>query len=808
MDRWSAELLEYGALKALLGRFVSSPAGHQHLDRVEPLEARSSIVEILAETAEAMAYVDLSSKPQPATRGAAVRLRFDSIPEMSVQTAKLAIDGSVLEGKEILDLTRLLDQASIVRSILTAAAERFPRLGARAAGIAEFRPVLDELAGKILPDGSVADNASVALHRIRRDMERQQRTIQESLERFLRAHRDDGVLQEEFVAIRNERFVVPVVSGQKKKVEGVIHAASGTGHTLFIEPLETIELNNDLVRLREQEMREVFRILQEMTLHLRGMAGEIEEAASALAHFDFLFAKARFAAEFGCVIPTFSPDGAPRLSLSKARHPLLADVFARQQRNIVPLNLTLEGTTRTLLISGPNTGGKTVALKTIGMFALMAQSGMPVPCEDAELPLFEQVLADIGDNQSIEQSLSTFSAHVTRIGQMLEMAGPRSLVLLDELGRATDPEEGGALGVAIVDHMRQLGAFTLASTHLVAPKIYGANTEGVLNGSMSFHEATLAPTYRLRTGAPGSSAGLDIAQRLGLPAALIAKARQSLTGSQRDMAKFLQVLEERLDEVTRLEAELRQTRAALETERADLKQIWDKRESAKLKELERRSELMLEQFAARGERTIAEILADAEQKKAAAKARRQVSQTRRELKEEFDTTVLATREESRTGQLDRPTVSEGARVQLKGVREPARVRRLLANGAIEVEAGFLKLQVDLEDVLEVLPDSSGTAKAAPSVTLKAGPSYSVLTQELNIIGKRAEEACEEVDRFLDHAILANVDRVRIIHGHGMGILKRAVAELLKAHPHVSKHYLAGPEEGGAGATIAELNVVD
>jgi DNA mismatch repair protein MutS2 len=793
MEHWSAQLLEFDALKALLARYLSSPAGHALLAQVHPSHDRDALQAALAETAEALAYHDICSKPQPASRGAAVRLRFDNLADLTQQAGKLAIEGAVLEGKEILDLTALLDRASDVRSILAAAAPRFPLLAARASSIAEFRPLLQDLSGKILPDGSVADHASVALGRIRRDMERQRRSIQESLERFLRAHRDDGVLQEEFVTIRNERFVVPVVSGRQRKIDGVIHAASGTGHTLFVEPLETIALNNDLVRLREQEMREVHRILLEMTARLREAASGIAAAVSTLAQLDLLFAKARFSADFGAVVPRFSPVDAPRLWLRNARHPLLEDVLKRQRKSVVPLTLSLDGPTRTLLISGPNTGGKTVALKTVGLFALMAQSAIPVPCEQAELPLFEQVLADIGDNQSIEQSLSTFSAHITRINRILELAGPRSLVLLDELGRATDPDEGGALGVAIVDHIRRWGAFTLASTHLVAPKIYGASAEGVLNGSMSFDEATLQPTFRLRTGAPGSSAGLDIAQRLGLPAALIAAARQSLSSGRRDMARFLQLLEERLDQVTRLEQELAQKKAALEAEQAGLKQLWEKRESARLADLERRTEALLDQFQSRAQQTIESL-------DSSSRARQKVSRARREMKEEFDREVLA----PRRPETPRLEIKEGVRVRLKNVTQPARVRRLIGEDAIEVEAGFLKLQVERGDVIEVLPDAPAPARLPKNVTLKTGPDWNILTREINVIGKRAEEALQEVDKFLDQMVLAGVGRVRIIHGHGMGVLKRAIAELLTGHTHVASHTEAGPEEGGAGATIVEM----
>jgi len=803
VNHTSADLLEFEALRTLVGRYISSAGGRSELERIAPESKRNELHETLAETGEAMAYLASAAQPQSAARGAALRLQFDGMADVRPHVTKLSIEGVVLEGLEIREVVSLLDRACDIRAVVVATEARFPRLAARAARIAGFRPLVADLSSKIEPDGRVADHASVALQRIRRDIERQQRLIRESLERFLKNHRDDGVLQEEFVTIRNERFVLPVVTGQQRKVEGIIHAASGTGHTLFVEPLETVELNNDLVRLQEQERREVFRILEEITWRLRSAIEDVAETAAVLGELEVVFAKARFGADFHCVIPKFSSDQEPRLVVKNARHPLLEDVLRRQSKRVVPLSLELSGAERTLIISGPNTGGKTVALKTVGMIVLIAQSGLPVPCDEAELPLFEEVLADIGDNQSIEQSLSTFSAHVERIKEMVGSLGSRSLVLLDELGRATDPDEGGALGVAILDRIRQAGAFTLASTHLLAPKIYGSTTEGVVNASMSFDEETLAPTYVLRVGAPGASAGLEIARRIGLPVELVEQARLSLSSEKRDIARFLRVLEERLENTERLRREIDDQRKSLEAEQSKWRSEWEKREAAKLKEIERRTELLLEQFQERAEQTIERLAQTAEQKKFAAQAQRKVAQVKREMREELQSTVFATQHEP---EVVRPEAREGTRVRLRGVREPARVRRMLGKGVLEVEAGFLKLQVSMDDVLEVLPETPEAARLPTGVTVKTAEPVMTGYQELNVIGRRAEEAVDEVDRFLDRAALGGLSSVRIVHGHGMGVLKRAIADLLKSHPHVEKFSEASLAEGGAGATIVHLRV--
>ncbi len=801
MKNSSAALLEYESLRALLGRYVASPLGRAELEKLAPMTDREPASAALAATAEAIAYLEAAAQPQPAARGAAIRFRFEGLADPAEALGKLRIEGAALEPKQILALSELLDRATDIRAVLLAAAPRFPKLGALAAAMGEFRSLLKDLAGKILPDGTLADQASPELARLRRDLERQRRLIQESLESFLRAHREDGLLQEEFIAIRNDRFVLPVVAGRKWRIEGVVHGASGSGHTLFVEPLETIELNNELVRLSEEEAREVHRILLEMTDRLREQREAIARTAAILGELEWLFARAQFARDFQAVIPGFSPPGARRLRLGQARHPLLEDVLARQGRRPVPVSLELDEACRVLLISGPNSGGKTVTLKTVGLLALMAQSGLPVPCAEAEFPFFDQVLADFGDAQSIQESLSTFSAHISRVRDILSQATPDSLVLLDELGRATDPEEGGALGVAILEQLRLSGAFTLASTHLAALKVYGANTEGVLNASMGFDEATLAPTFLLRLGAPGQSAGLDIAARLGLPPELLERARAALGSREQDLGRFLQLLHRRLEEAERLQAELQQRSRRLAAREQALAAEWQKRERSKLEELERRVREALERFEQQARSALEEVRqAGASEKK----ARQRVGKLQRELREQIQTVLTPSGEQGGSRRPELPEIVQGARVRLKDLRAPARVRRLLEGDRIEVEAGLLRMQVSREDVLEVLPEAEPPQRLPRGVSFQPRPRLPSELEELNVIGRRAQEALEEVDKFLDSAVMASLSRVRIVHGHGMGVLKRAIASLLAGHPHVQRFQEAPPEEGGAGATIVEL----
>ena len=618
--------------------------------------------------------------------------------------------------------------------------------------------------------------------------------MQQSLEKFLRAHRADGTLQEDFVAIRNDRFVVPVVAGRERGVNGVIHGASGSGHTLFVEPLETIGLNNELVRLREEELREVHRILREFTAMLRKHATEIVASANALAKLEVIFAKAEFAHEFACVVPRIQPEGGPRrLILRDARHPLLEDILRRKRKAVVPVTFDLDSTQRTLLISGPNTGGKTVTLKTAGLLALMAHAGLPVPAEEAEFPVFDQILADIGDHQSIEESLSTFSGHIVSIRKMLAEATPDSLVLIDELGRATDPEEGGALGVAVLDRFLSRGLFTIASTHLAALKLFGASAAGVRNGSMGFNEETLEPTYQLRLGAPGKSAGLDIASRLGLDAELIDDARSRMSGAERDVAHFLNQMHLKLDALDAERKTIAQKEQALAAREQMLEQTYEKRYADRLRALEQKTTELTSQFEKQAEETIGEL---------SQKARVKIAKTRREFHEAVDAAVqeIVPTKPAR----NEPKLVEGARVRLKGIRQPATVRRLLGNGLIEVEAGFMKMQVATADIEEVLSAADPATKKPANVSFRQGPSFDGNYREINLIGQRAEEACAQVDKFLDSAALAQVERVRIVHGHGMGILKRSIAELLAENPHVETFHAGTPEEGGSGATIVLL----
>jgi DNA mismatch repair protein MutS2 len=422
-----------------------------------------------------------------------------------------------------------------------------PRLAELARTLADFRTLVTELGGKINPDGTVDSSASPELGRIRRAIDRAKLEIQSSLERMLRRYSQDNVVQDEVVTIRNDRFVIPVRVEEKRRVQGVVHGSSSSGATVYIEPLETLALNNELVELQDREFAEVQRILGEFTRKLQERRVDLGRAADILSEIDWAFAKGEFSRQFDCCIPKIHPERA--ICLNGFRHPLLQLALSSGHSRVIHLDLELKPPKTLMIISGPNAGGKTVALKALGIAVLMAQAGIPVPAAEVTLPLFGRVLADIGDQQSIEANLSTFSAHVTNIEAMAEVVGPSDLVLLDEIGASTEPNEGAALAVAILEHFRHQGAMTMVTTHHSRLKAYAAETAEAVNAAMEFDEATLEPTYRLLVGLPGKSSALDIAARLGLEPGIVEKARSLLHPADAEAAALVAGLHQQRTEM-------------------------------------------------------------------------------------------------------------------------------------------------------------------------------------------------------------------------------------------------------------------
>jgi len=799
--------LEWEPLLALVAGFVSSPVGREAILVLHP----SMDEEWIGRQHLLVGEVRLLLEEQ-------VSIPLGGLFDPTQLAAKAQIAGAALEAAELQAVARLANDVASWQALLreppARLAGKLPGLsGLSSALTASLRPLAETIERKIQPDGSLADDASPELRRIRREQERQQRVIEESLRAALRKLSGEGATQDDVITIRGERFVIPVRSELKRRVTGVIHGASSSGQTVYVEPLETIEQNNELVRLIEEEQEEIHRIFVALTRQVAGYAHSLVEGAHVLALVDSLLARARFARMFTCVAPMC---GAERLQLEGARHPLLEKRLRETGGQVVPLVLELTAEERQLIISGPNTGGKTVALKTVALLAMMAQAGIPVPAARADFPLFTGFLADIGDAQSIEAALSTFSAHITNLDRLSQLADARSLVLLDELGSATDPEEGAALAVAVAAYFLAAGAWTLISTHHTSLKVYAANTAGVRNAAAGVDEKTLAPNYQFHLGVPGASAGIQTAERLGLNAAIIKAARERLGSQQADIARFLDKLHKDLADLEVERKAAREQQYALNQERKRLEREGDVEVRNRVRELEAKLASLMKEFEFQMRENVRAVEDRVAQQKLSKEAERRIQRLRREFQESFNQTVVAHRTGADQGDADAQPhvlrhVAAGDRVLIKSMGKVGVVQREVEKGLFEVALGPIKMRVKLDDLAEgsgavaVQADRLAAARKQKGVHVTVTSAETgQLRTEINLIGKTVDEATDELEKYLDRAFLAGLPKVRVIHGHGAGILRRGVREYLKTHPHVAGIEEAPQNEGGQGATLVEL----
>jgi DNA mismatch repair protein MutS2 len=804
--------LEWEPLLALVANFAASPVGRNAILDLKPSTDEPWIARQHQLTAELrLLLAEQTSIP--------VGGLFDP----TQFAAKAQIPGAALEANDLQAIARLANDVASWQSLLQSPPARLvgkmPGLSQLSSTLSNsLRPLAESIERTIQPDGSLADNASPELGRIRRDQERQQRLIEESLRAALRKLSAEGSTQEDLITIRGERFVIPVRAELKRRISGVVHGASSSGQTVYVEPLETIEQNNELVRLIDEEQAEIHRIFVALTRQVGGYSEALVAGARVLALVDSLQARARFARDYDCVAPAITPD---LLSLEAARHPLLERHLRPIGKRVVPLTLELTAAHRQLIISGPNTGGKTVTLKTTALLAMMAQAGLPVPAASASFPIFTAFLADIGDAQSIEAELSTFSAHILNLDRLSRLAGPRALVLLDELGSATDPEEGSALAVAIASHFLTAGAWSLISTHHTSLKVYAANTPGVLNAAAGVDELTLAPNYQLRLGVPGASAGIQTAERLGLNTEIIASARLRLGSQQVDISRFLDKLHNDLSQLEEDRKAARAEQYSLNQERARLAREGDVELRSRTRELETKLASLLKDFEFQMRETVRAIEDRAAQQKLSKEAERRILRLRREFQESFNQTVVAHRTGADVGDANAQPhllkhIAAGDRVLIKSMNRIAVVEREVEKDLFEVSLGPIKMRVKREEcsappqpsdasktVMHSDPLAAARQQKNVHVTVTSA-NTDALRMEINLIGRTVDEATGELESYLDHAFLAGLPRVRIIHGHGAGILRRGVREFLKSHPHVATITEAPQNEGGQGATLVEL----
>jgi DNA mismatch repair protein MutS2 len=804
MARTAQEVLEFDKLRELLRLRTTCAPGRRAADGLEPGTNRVALESAFALIREARKWLR-----------AAHELGFGALADPQGWLARIEGPVSVLGPGELLDAASLLETASWLRQQFREEAAKFPLLAGRAAAIGDFRDVHGAIRRCLLPNGEISDDASAVLKRIRASITQTRESIQKTLKQILRARNAEA--GEDYVTVRNDRFVIPVRSEHRRSLQGVVHGASATGQTVFMEPFETVEANNQLVQLAEDEAAEIARILRELTERLQAVRGPLQAAAATIAELDSVFARARFARDFDAATPEFS--NAAELRLESARHAVLEDKLKKENRAIVPMTLSLGGDERVLVISGPNTGGKTVALKTVGMAALSAQAGIPVAAQRAVLPIFDRVLVDIGDEQSIAADLSTFSAHMLNLKAMLEAATPQSLVLVDEMGTGTAPEEGAALAVALLDEFRAKNCFVLATTHHDRLKTYASTALGVVNAAVEFDDVHLRPTYRLMVGVPGGSSGIAIAQRLGLAKDIIERARALLTPESREAADLIAYLHRSRDELDRLQQQMTAERHALEDERKKLRTEWVERQQKRIKELEGQFAEMQKRFDENVARVVEAIKERELRAQIEKSTRRKMQDARSEAREELNAAVVQTISESQadlgvhSGSLEPVSTDRlqaGAKIRVRGFNKPVIFRRLDGSSA-EIEAGPLRMKVALDEITGVEAAGAqatgkgvGAVARATGVTVHSQTREFIATDEINVIGMTVEEATDRLDKFLDDAVLEHKPRVRIIHGHGTGALRKGIGQFLDAHPLVEKHGFESEEHGGKAITVVEL----
>jgi DNA mismatch repair protein MutS2 len=808
--------LEFDRIVSVVTDLAVTPLGRDRLADLHPLTATSEVLAAQRATTEGTRFLaDYPGFP----------LRAPS--DLGEIIDALGVEGRGLEPMRLLGLSGYLESIEQSRQAITKVGVAFPLLRMLVETVASFRHEIADVRRKIEPSGEVADSASPALASIRDRLRKQKQRLRTTLDGFLRG-RDAKYLQEQVVTDRNGRHVLMVRAEHRSSIPGIVHGGSASGASLFVEPLETVEINNEIVALEEQEAEEVRRILLELTDAFRRRPEELERTIEVATELDVIQARARFSIMVGGVEPVIAADGT--FDLLAARHPLLmAKVrnetwsgftnFEKPDQvsfpSPVPVDIHLRPPTRGLIITGPNTGGKTVALKTAGLFVAMAQAGLHVPAAPgSKLPVFKSMFGDIGDEQSISASLSTFSAHIANIvGMNRDLVLP-SLVLLDEVGAGTDPVEGGALGIAVIEHFRARGAHLVATTHYDSLKSYASTTAGVESAAFGFNPESFAPTYRLQYGSPGRSLAIEIAARLGMPASVVAQARENLSDREKQLAEHLARVD---DDVRRLE----QDRRDLARERAAVadaeRKLRSREDSVREREetYRRRLDAKLDEQLREGRREIDAIIEglkartsamsdQAARRAAAAISTGETGAARADARSAIEQ-VVGRLKKGPGGPVHTPArtpqapIEPGVRVTVGALGLEGTVLDVHGSHA-EIDMNGKRLRAALRD-LRVIGGASSTAKVKVNIDLQ--PRAGSLS-ELNVIGCTVDEALSRLEKFLDESTVTDQQVLRIIHGHGTGQLRRAVAEFLKEHPLVARFQTAKMDQGGGGVTVVEL----
>jgi DNA mismatch repair protein MutS2 len=792
MNRHALEVLQYPQTLDLVAGHASSPLGADRVRALEPSDARAWIETELDRVDELMRTI---------RRGPGWSM--PRIPDCRPALRRLAAQGSVLDAPELRDLADLCDSAGTARTLLRANAERMPTIAAIDARLHPLEPVVRQIRHAVDEDGTVRDNASKDLARIRREMRGARNRIVDKLEQYVASLPARFRVADASVTLREGRYVIPVRREGRGEVGGLVHDESATGQTLFVEPPVAIELMNRLRELEIAESREVQRILRELSESIRPRHDELRESLDALVDLDTVHARANYALRNEGERPVLASAGG-EYEVVHGRHPqLLAG-----SGDTVPFDLRLDPGERTLLISGPNTGGKTVLLKAVGLISALSQSGIIPPVgAGTKLPVFRDLFADIGDEQSIEASLSTFSAHLRNLREIIEQARGDALVLIDEMGSGTDPIEGAALAKSIIVELTRRGAMTLASTHLGELKDLATVEDGVVNASLDFDAKELRPTYRLRKGVPGRSYGLAIAKRLGFPSEVLERAESFVPESERALSTLLEEVEVKERELTAALDEAERAKATARTLERELQE-----RSAELEAKERTAERRARQQArdlllasrAEVEAAIDEVRSAAAASTTERDAAFHSARSRLEQKASRQAKrVPAKPAKAEPGTM--PTFAEGERVRLETMGATGTIVELRDDRAtVDVRGVRMQVAVDsLSRVAESEVEKSPARSTAARGSGWSGPDFDA-SSEVDLRGMRADEAIAKLATAIDAAIQAALPALRIIHGKGTGALREVVAEALRSDRRVASFRAGGIGEGGTGVTVAEM----
>lgn len=798
LDAPSRDALELDAVLTYVASFAASAPGRRKVQTAAPIASLSDLVGEHAAVSEAGRHLTEFGRILPG-----------EIPDPESALAALQVPGMVADPLRLRDLASVLLQAADVRkSLLGIDTEGFESLKATSRGIPDLSTVARDVADHIAPDGRIEDGASPELRRVRVAIGTTGERLRRQLESFVHDPAAASYVRDEFVTQRNGRFVIPVRADSPRAVDGIVHAASSSGQTLFVEPIESVPLNNELVRLAEQETAERDRVMRGWTERFRGRLDEIVRAVDGLCRIDTLQARALFSVQIEGCSPRFDPD-AP-FSLDAVRHPLLDRRLKEQGARCVPVTISIDTGVRVLVISGPNAGGKTVVLKTVGLACVMAQCGLPVAAVAASLPVFRQVRADIGDHQSIDADLSTFSAHVRAVFGYLEAASPPALFLFDEMGTGTEPGEGAALAQAVLERLRERGVTAIATTHHARLKAWAFAADGVASAAMEFDLSTLQPTFRVLAGAAGTSAGIEVASKLGLDRELVARARELVgRGGMNAEASMARLRDLTAEAEARVEA-LKRGEEALALARAQLEAKMRDETVSRRQEVRGSLAQALEEFREQSRRELAAIHDATERTRlerahhrAEARLRASLRQKQASLAPEASVEVpgplaIVPGATVRILSLDR----EGEIVGVRGDRVDVRMGAAtftVARGDLAAGSGEAPSRPPKPGRLTRLAALAASSRSSASREEVEGP-----PMELHLLGQTVDEALPILDRFLDASAREGRTEVRVVHGHGTGRLRLAVRAYLKGHAHVDAFRPGGAGEGGDGATVVTL----